>query len=234
MTLSRVQNLEMTRNSFTLSVPEWTVRPGEVVGLIGPNGAGKTTLLELMHGVWRPDRGSLDVLGLDPFASPVELRSQVGFASEQVTLFPLTVAETMTFLSTYYPGRWDASHCEALMRRLGVRPEWRLGSLSKGQELAVRLVAAMAFRPRLLLLDEPTAGLDLGQRTRLFEILLELVGDDQCSVVISSHSLPDVERICDRLLVLIDGQVHGQGTTDELVGDERTLEEAMVAWGVAG
>jgi ABC-2 type transport system ATP-binding protein len=109
-----------------------------------------------------------------------------------------------------------------------------VAQLSKGQGTRIRLVLAMAFRPRVLVLDEPATGLDLAGRRSLLRSVLDVVRDPQRTVIVSSHQLQDVERIADRLLVLDAGQVIQQGPTADLVGDDRTLEEAMVSWGAAG
>ena len=232
--LIHVENLRIHRGDFVLRIDDWQVRPGEIVGLVGPNGAGKTTLLEMLHGVYPPDSGSVKTLGMDPWRRPVEVRSQVGYGSEAVEMFPMKVGKLFQFLGAYYPGSWDPKLADDLLDRFSIDRGKKVGSLSKGQEIAVRLVAAIAFRPKLLLLDEPTSGLDLGHRQRLTEILLELVKEGDRSVVLSSHNLNDVERISDRLLVLGDGTVRGHGSTDELVGDDRTLEEVRGKVGELG
>ena len=113
-------------------------------------------------------------------------------------------------------------------------PQQKTNKLSRGQGTRLRLITAMAFRPQLLLLDEPAAGLDLAGRHSLLKTVLEVVRDPERSVIISSHLLQDVERITDRLLVIDRGAVVTEGATDEIVGHERTLEEALIAWGAAG
>ena len=232
--LIEIQDLRMQRGDFTLSIDDWQLPAGEIVGLIGPNGAGKTTLLHMLHGLYPPTEGEIRVLGLEPWTHPVEVRSQVGFASVDVELFKMAVGPLIDYIAGFYPGRWNREVAEQLVEVLSVEPGWTLGELSKGQELSVRLVVALAFEPTIMLLDEPTAGLDLGHRQRLFDFLLRAVAGGERSVLISSHSLADVERISDRLLVLDQGSVREAGPIDSLIGDERTLEEAMTAWGVAG
>ena len=119
------------------------------------------------------------------------------------------------------------------MQRFELDPRRKVGEVSRGQGTRLRLITALAFRPRVLLLDEPAAGLDLSGRRALLEIVLDVVRDGERAVVVSSHGLQDVERIADRLLVLDGGKVIREGPTNDLVGEDRTLEEALEAWGAA-
>jgi len=227
-----VQGLLVRRGSFQLEVPRLTVGPGEVVGVVGPNGAGKTTLLEALAGLRPVAGGQVHVFGLDPWDEPVKVRSELGFMSDDMTLFELRVGRLLRMLSGYYP-TWDPKLAEALLELFGIDPRKRVAQLSRGQGTRLRLIAAMAFRPRLLILDEPAAGLDLAGRRSLLKSVLDTVTDQDHSVVISSHVLQDVERVADKLLVLSQGRVVCDGPTNELLGEGRTLEEALDAWGAA-
>jgi ABC-2 type transport system ATP-binding protein len=227
-----VQSLVVRRGTFRLEVPAWKVGPGQVVGVVGPNSAGKTTLLEAVAGLRPVDAGSVRVLGLDPWAHPVEARSALGFMSDDMAVFELRVDRLLRMVSGYYPS-WDSDLAGELVERFAVDTRRKAGELSHGQGTRLRLVMAMAFRPRLLVLDEPAAGLDLSGRRRLLENVLDVVRDPQRSVLVSSHVLNDVERVADRLLVLHAGRVIQEGETAALVGEDRTLEEAIEAWGAA-
>jgi len=231
--LITVEALAVRRGTFTLEIPTWSVAPGQVIGLVGPNGAGKTTLLETLGGLLRADGGTVRVLGHDPWRDPVAVRSATGLMSDDMPLLDLRVGELMWLLSGYYP-TWDEALVGELLSRFQLDPGTRAQELSRGQGTRLRLVTAMAFRPRLLLLDEPAAGLDLAGRRALLRSVLEVVRDPGRTVVVSSHLLADVERIADRLLVLDHGRVVRDGPADELIGDDRTLEEAIEAWGAAG
>jgi ABC-2 type transport system ATP-binding protein len=231
--LVSLEGLQVRRNGFTLEVPRWTLAPGQVVGLVGPNGAGKTTLLESLAGLRPTDGGRVQVFGLDPWQAQARVRSRLGFMSDDMAIFAMRVDRLLRMVSGYYPS-WDADLVEGLLERFRIDPRKKVGRLSRGQGTRLRLVLAMAFRPRVLLLDEPAAGLDLGGRRALLETVLEVVRDPGRSVVVSSHLLLDVERIADRLLVLHEGQVVKEGATHHLVGESRTLEEALLAWGAAG
>ena len=230
--LIRLEGVRVQRGNFALAIPRWEVPEGCVVGVVGPNGAGKTTLLNLLPGLSRSDMGSVSVMGMDPRRQQAAVRSQLGFMSDDMALFELRTDKLLRMLSGYYP-TWDPALVSALVERFDVDLSKRVSQLSKGQGTRLRLLCAMAFRPRVLVLDEPATGLDVSGRRALLEVVLEVVRDPARSVVISSHQLGDVERIADRLLVLERGAVIREGYTSDLVGDERTLEEALLAWGAA-
>ena len=230
--LIHVDGLHIARNAFQLQVSTLTVRPGEVLGLVGPNGAGKTTLLRVLAGMTPRDAGAVRVLGRDPAVDPVGVRLQTGFVSPDVPLFDLPVRELIHVVAGYYP-RWDWNVHQELMKRFDLAPNQRASELSLGQSTRLRLLLALAARPRVLLLDEPATGLDLSARRTLMELVLEYVKDEETAVLLSSHRLGDVERLCERLVVLDRGRVVQSGPTDELVGDDRTLEEALQLWGAA-
>jgi ABC-2 type transport system ATP-binding protein len=231
--LIELNGLLVKRGSFTLKIPEWRVPPGQVIGLVGPNGAGKTTLIETIAGLLPASAGQVRVFELNPRNSPVAVRSSLGFMSDDMPLFAMRIGPRLRMISGYYP-TWDKELVEELIERFKLDPRQKVHTLSKGQGTRIRLVTAMAFRPRILLLDEPASGLDLAGRRSLLESVLEVVRDPSRSVIISSHMLQDVERISDRLLVLNEGRVVKEGPTDALVGEGRTLEEALLAWGAAG
>jgi ABC-2 type transport system ATP-binding protein len=231
--LVELNGLVVRRNSFRLEVPHWTLSPGNVIGLVGPNGAGKTTLLESVAGLRRIQGGQISVFGLDPWKDPVRVRSELGFMSDDMPLFAMRVGGLLRMISGYYTS-WDRELVDELLERFKLDPRKSVYQLSRGQGTRLRLITAMAFRPRVLLLDEPAAGLDLGGRRALLDSVLNVVRDPQRSVIISSHLLADVERIADRLLVLNEGRVVREGPTNELVGEQRTLEEALLSWGAAG
>lgn len=231
--LIRIEQLQVRRGGFRLEIPSWVLEPGQVIGLVGPNGAGKTTLLEALAGLRPLDGGSIRVYGKDPWSDPAAVRSDLGFMSDDMPLFAMKSGDLLEMLSGYYP-QWDEDLARNLVDRFRVDPAKPVGRLSRGQGTRLRLITAMAFRPRVLLLDEPASGLDLAGRRTLLDSVLEVVRDPERSVVISSHMLADVERISDRLLVLEGGNVVREGSTDALVGEGRTLEEALLAWGAAG
>ena len=230
--LIEIERLSIRRGSFELRIPEWKLAPGEVVGVVGPNGAGKSTLLESIAGLRRSPRGSVRVFGEDPYWRPEVVRRTLGFMADDMPIFAMRIGSLLKHLSGYYP-TWDEHLAAELLERFELSSQEKSWKLSKGQATRLRIVLALSFRPRVLVLDEPASGLDLGGRRALLETVMEVVQDPSQSVLVSSHMLADVERIADRLLVLNKGSIVQEGPTNSLVGDERTLEEALVSWGAA-
>jgi ABC-2 type transport system ATP-binding protein len=201
----------------TVSVPA-----GHIVGLVGANGAGKTTLLHLVVGLLTPSAGTITALGARPGAGPEQL-SRVGFLAQDAPVYSsLTVAEHLRIGERLNPA-WDGELAAERVRGLGLDLGQRAGRLSGGQRSQLALTMAMGKRPELLVLDEPVASLDPLARREFLGDLMELVADLTPTVVLSSHLLSDVERVCDYLIVLADGSVRLQGAVDDLLGDHKVL-----------
>jgi ABC-2 type transport system ATP-binding protein len=201
----------------TLSVPA-----GRVVGLVGANGAGKTTLLHLAVGLLDASEGTVTTLGERPGAGAEQL-ARVGFLAQAAPVYPsLTVAEHLE-LGERLNVRWDRPLATGRVERLGLDPRQRAGKLSGGQRSQLALTLAMAKRPELLVLDEPVSSLDPLARREFLQDLMGLVVEHEPTVVLSSHLLSDVERVCDHLIVLAGGQVRLTGAVDELLATHRLL-----------
>jgi ABC-2 type transport system ATP-binding protein len=201
----------------TLEVPA-----GRVVGLVGPNGAGKSTLLNLAVGLLAPTTGSIDVLGERPAGSPAEL-ARVGFVAQETPVYPtLSVADHLQLGARLNPG-WDADLAAARIDALGLTRAQRAGKLSGGQRAQLALTLAVAKRPELLLLDEPVASLDPLARREFLQSLMEIVAEQGVSVVLSSHLIADIERVCDYLVVLVASRVRLAGDVDELLATHHLL-----------
>ncbi len=195
----------------TLDIPA-----GRVAGLVGPNGAGKTTLLHLATGLLEPTSGTIEVLGGQPAASPAQL-ARVGFVAQDTpTYAALSVADHLRMGERMNP-RWDAGLARARIGRLGLDPGKKAGKLSGGQRAQLALTLAIAKRPELLLLDEPVASLDPLARREFLQGLMEFTADQQVSVVLSSHLVADLERVCDYLIVLVASRVRVAGEVDRLL-----------------
>jgi ABC-2 type transport system ATP-binding protein len=185
-----------------LSLPE-----GEVMGLVGVNGAGKTTLLRMLGGLALPDRGRVEVLGHPMPERQVEAKREIGLASEDMRLYQgQTLRWHMDLVRAAYP-RWDEAYAGELLRRFDLRAEQPLKGYSHGQRVKALLLLNLARRPRLLLLDEPTTGLDPVARAEVLEALAEVLRDAARSVLFSSHDTRDVERLADRITFLHGGRV---------------------------
>jgi len=230
--LALCENLHIARGSFVLDIPRLEIPMGSVVGLVGENGAGKTTLLEALAGLRPVDAGAVRVFERDPWKDPVYVRSRLGFMADDMPIFDMKIGKLLRFLSGYYP-TWDPDLVNDLVAKFALDPAARSDRLSKGDGTRLRLVMVMAFKPQLLLLDEPATGLDLKGRRALLEEVLGIVRDPERTVVVSSHDLADLERIADRLVVFHKGRVVREGNTCDLLGDDRTLEEALLTWGAA-
>ncbi|MCU1379755.1 MAG: transporter ATP-binding protein [Acidimicrobiales bacterium] len=192
-----------------------------VTGLLGANGAGKTTLLGMILGLHRPDGGSLEVLGLDPSIAGPKVRERIGYAPEHDALPPDVKAHDLVrHLAEIHglPNREATARASDALWQVGLGEErFRpIGTMSTGQRQRVKLAAALAHDPVLLLLDEPTNGLDPVQRESMLDLIRRIGHEFGISVVLSSHLLEEVERVCDGVVILTDGRVVTEGSLDEL------------------
>jgi ABC-2 type transport system ATP-binding protein len=201
----------------TLAIPA-----GRVVGLVGPNGAGKTTLLQLAAGLLRPTSGTITVLGGQPGATAGQL-AKVGFVAQDAPVYGrLSVIEHLR-MGEWLNGGWDTEVAARRVADLGLDPRQRAGSLSGGQRAQLALTMAVAKRPELILLDEPVASLDPLARREFLQTLMEVVAEHGTSVVLSSHLIADLERVCDYLIVLVASRVQLAGDVSELLASHHRL-----------
>ncbi|MEU8386838.1 ABC transporter ATP-binding protein [Micromonospora sp. NPDC048842] len=198
----------------TLDIPA-----GHVVGLVGPNGAGKSTLLQLACGLLDPTAGRIEVLG----ALPVSGSPRVGFVAQDTPVYAgLTVADHLRMGAHLNPS-WDAALAERRIAQVGLDPAQKAGKLSGGQRAQLALTVAAAKRPNLLLLDEPVAALDPLARRNFLQGLMELAAEQGMSIVMSSHLVADLERVCDHLIVLVASRVRVAGDVDDLLATHHRL-----------
>jgi len=210
------------RRRWALSDCALDIPAGRVVGLVGPNGAGKTTLLSLAAGLLAPTSGTIEVCGGRPADGRAQL-AKVGFVAQDTPAYArLTVAEHLELGARLNPG-WDRRLAHDRIQRLGLRPGQRAGSLSGGQRAQLALTLAIAKRPRLLILDEPVAGLDPLARLEFLRDLSEATADGGLSVVHSSHLVSDLEQVCDYLVVLVASRVRVAGEVGELLAAHHLL-----------
>jgi len=210
------------RNRWALRDCTLQVPAGRVVGLVGPNGAGKTTLLNLAVGLLQPTAGTIEVLGGRPAENPTQL-GRVGFVAQETPLYAtLSVADHLKLGGWLNPA-WDAGAAERRLDQLGLDRQQRAGKLSGGQRAQLALTLAIAKRPELLVLDEPVASLDPLARHEFLQHLMEAVADDGVSVVLSSHLVSDLERVCDYLIVLTGSRVQVAGDVEELLASHHRL-----------
>ncbi|MFI6940787.1 ABC transporter ATP-binding protein [Streptomyces sp. NPDC050418] len=222
-TVLRAQGLgKRYRRRWALSECDLDLPAGRVIGLVGPNGAGKSTLLNLAAGLLAPSAGTVEVCGGPPAADVAQL-ARVGFVAQDTPVYArLSVADHLSLGRRLNPG-WDDAVAQDRVRRLGLDPAQRAGTLSGGQRAQLALTMALAKRPDLLILDEPVAALDPLARREFMQLLMEAVAEHELSVVLSSHLVSDVERACDYLVVLVDSRVQVAGDMDELLATHHRL-----------
>jgi ABC-2 type transport system ATP-binding protein len=195
---------------------------GHVAWLVGPNGAGKSTLLQLAVGLLSPTAGTLEVLGRPPAADPAQL-ARVGFVAQDTPTYArMSVEDHLNFGAQMNPA-WDEAFARRRIDELGLPSDQKAGSLSGGQRAQLALTVAVAKRPELLVLDEPVASLDPLARREFLRGLMEYVAEAGISVVLSSHLVADLERVCDYLIVLAESHVQIAGEVDDLLASHRRL-----------
>jgi ABC-2 type transport system ATP-binding protein len=189
---------------------------GQVYGLVGANGAGKTTLLKHLLGLLRATTGSVRVFGVDPVRDPVGVLARVGYLSEEHDLPEwMRVDELMRYTQAHRPS-WDASYARELLKTFGLDPAKRIKELSRGMRAQAGLIAAVAHRPELLILDEPSSGLDAVVRRDILDAIVRAVADDGRTVIFSSHLLDEVERMSDHVTMIQNGRVTLSGALDDV------------------
>jgi ABC-type multidrug transport system ATPase subunit len=195
---------------------------GRITALVGPNGAGKTTLLHLAVGLLRPDAGEVRVLGQSPHRNTSVL-ADIGFVAQDTPLYRDFTAVELITMGAKLNRRWDSALARDRLAQLGIPPDRPVGKLSGGQRAQVSLALALAKRPRLLLLDEPVASLDPLARREFLQALMGSVAEAGTSVLLSSHLLADLERVCDYLILLQSAEVQLVGTVEDLLAEHRVL-----------
>jgi ABC-2 type transport system ATP-binding protein len=199
------------------------IEPGSVTALVGPNGAGKTTLLHLVIGLSKPSSGTIEVFGKTPIRDAKDVLPRIGFVAQDHPLHRnLTISEMLTYGRKLNPN-WDQSLAADRMEHLNLSLEQKIGQLSGGQQSQVALTLALAKRPELLLLDEPVASLDPLARREFLSAVMEAAVDNGMTVVLSSHIVSELERVCDHLITLAQGDTQLAGSISEIVSSHRLL-----------
>ena len=217
-----ISALEKHYPRFALGPLDLTVPSGSIYGLIGPNGAGKTTLIDQIFGMGSPDAGTIRVCGLDHEREEVAVKSCAAYVGPDLNFVAWgKVGRAIRFTRGFRP-TWDDAYCARLMQDFGIAANDRIATLSFGGRTKLALLLALAWRPKILVLDEPTTGIDAHTKKAVFSELLAIVRDEARTVFISSHQLSDLERFADRVGVLHKGRLVAEGATSELV--ERHLQ----------
>ncbi len=223
MTVLRAQGLgKKYKRKQALTGCTLEIEAGHVTGLVGPNGAGKSTLLNIAAGMLEPTAGTIEVCGGVPGSGSAQL-AKVGYVAQNTPVYSgLSIEEHLRLGAHLNPG-WDTSLAEKRVERLGLDPKQHAGKLSGGQRAQLALTLGIAKRPELLLLDEPVAALDPLARREFLQDLMESVAEHGMSVVMSSHLVNDLERVCDHLVVLVASQVRVIGEVETLLATHHRL-----------
>jgi ABC-2 type transport system ATP-binding protein len=223
VTVLRAQGLgKKYKRKWALTGCTLEIEAGHVTGLVGPNGAGKSTLLNIASGMLEPTTGTIEVCGGTPGSGPEQL-AKVGYVAQSTPVYTGLTIEEHLRLGAHLNPRWDDSLATKRVERLGLDPKQAAGKLSGGQRAQLALTLGIAKRPELLLLDEPVAALDPLARREFLQDLMESVAEHGLSVVMSSHLVNDLERVCDHLVVLVASEVRVIGDVDELLASHHRL-----------
>ena len=210
--------------SVSLSLPR-----GAVYGLVGANGAGKTTLIKHILGLLRAESGSVRVFGLDPVADPVGVLSRIGYLSEEHDLPGwMRVDELMRYTRAFYRA-WDDAYAEELRDTFALDPTAQIKNLSKGQKARLGLLIALAYRPELLVLDEPSSGLDPIVRRDILGAVIRTIADEGRTVLFSSHLLGEVEQVADHVTMISHGRIALSAPMAAIKTSHRSLDAAFLA-----
>ncbi len=196
---------------------------GSIMGFIGANGAGKSTTIRILMGLVPPDRGRVEVLGHPIPERQAAAKMDIGFASEDLRLYkPATLAWHMAFIRSIYPA-WDEQYAGQLLKRFDLRAEQKIKGLSHGQRVKASLLLILARRPRMLVLDEPTTGLDPVARQEVLQELMEVISDDQRTIFFSSQNTLDIEQISDQITFIDRGRIIDSGDKETFLDRWRRL-----------
>src|SRR3954470_5771374 len=208
---------------FSLEDINLELPTGSIMGFIGANGAGKSTTIRILMGLVHKDAGTVRVLGHAMPAEQTAAKQDIGFVSEDMRLYgQATLGWHMDFLRPIYP-RWDQSYAESLARRFDLKPQQSIKGLSHGQRVKAALLLALARRPRLLVLDEPTTGLDPVARHEVLGELMEVLADERRTILFSSHNTLDVEQISDQITFIDRGRIIDSGDKESYLDRWRRL-----------
>jgi ABC-2 type transport system ATP-binding protein len=218
---------------FTLSDISLDFPRGTVAGLIGPNGAGKSTTMRIMMGLVTPDTGSLTVLGQPISSNHASVKQDIGYYSEDMRLYKReTIGWHLQFVRSVYPS-WDDAYAGRLLDRFGLNADQRVKGLSHGQRVKALLLLILARHPQLLILDEPTTGLDPVARHEVLTELMRVVEDEERTILFSSHNTQDIEKLCDSITFVDRGQVIASRGRDDLLEQWRRIRlQAPAEWQV--
>ena len=213
-----IRGLRKHYSGFDLGPLDLEVPRGSIFGFVGPNGAGKSTTIDLMFGMGTPDAGSIEMLGMNSDSEEVAIKKRSAYVGPELEFANWgKIKNAIRFVRGFYGDTWDDTYCEQLLDAFQLDPDDKIFSLSFGSRTKLGIVLALARRPELLVLDEPTTGLDALAKQALFSALLDLVKDTGHTILISSHNLNDLERFADHVAIINNGLLLHSGSIDAVV-----------------
>jgi len=227
-----IRGLRKHYAAFDLGPLDLDIPRGSIFGFVGPNGAGKSTTIDLMFGMGQADGGTIRMLGLDAIGDEVAVKQRAAYVGPELEYGNWgKIRHAIRFVRGFYPDTWDDSHCAELLERFQLKPDEKIGTLSFGSKTKLALVLALPRRPELLVLDEPTTGLDAIAKRQLYSLLLEIVKDTRRTVLVSSHNLADLERFADHVAILNKGKLLHTGPMDRVIEKFRVADLTLPGGG---
>lgn len=203
----RIENLSKTREKFKIEDISFELKEGFIMGLIGPNGSGKTTLIKLLLGLLKPDRGDIKIFGKNIFEDEVDIKEKIGFVFDNFNFYQhLNIKDYKKILQGAY-SKFDESKFNSYIDSFGISKKSYIGNLSKGEGIKVMLAGALSHEAKLIILDEPTAGLDPIVRKDILKLLQEVIEDGDKSIIISTHITSDLDGIADYITFINKGKL---------------------------
>lgn len=220
----KIRGLQKSYKHFKLGPLDLTVPQGSIYGLIGPNAAGKTTTIDMIMGMGPKGAGSVSVFGLDHMEHEVAIKQRIGFVSPDLSYrLWKKVNRLVHFTKQFYP-TWDDRYCQHLMEKLQIGWDDKIAAMSFGTRIKLGLLIALSHKPDLLLLDEPTIGVDAVSKKQIFTELLAAVQNEKRTVLISSHGLTDIERFADHIGMIKNGKIVLEGHTADMIEPYRMMD----------
>ena len=203
----RLENISKSRGNFKLENISFELKEGYIMGLIGPNGSGKTTLIKLLLGLIKPDEGEIKIFNKDIFKEEVYVKDNIGFVFDNFNFYEhLNIKDYKRILKNSY-SKFDEKLFDSYIERFGIRKKSYIGNLSKGEAIKVMLAGALSHNAKLIILDEPTAGLDPIVRKDILKLLQEVIEDGSKSIIISTHITSDLDGIADYITFINKGKL---------------------------
>jgi len=229
-----MSNLALNLNNVSIHYPHFDLKnvnlkleSGSIMGLIGPNGAGKSTTIRILMGLLLPDSGDVEVLGYNMLTDADKARWDIGYASEDLRLYEkMSIGWHMQFIKDMFP-KWDDTYAMDLLTKFDLKPELKIKGLSHGQRVKASLLLILARRPKLLVLDEPTTGLDPVARMETLNEMMEILRDEDRSIIFSSHNTADIEQLSDQITFIDRGHVVNSNDKESFIESWRRIRVSI-------